>query len=157
MNNLIPSNITIINSEIDKELRYRKSTRLKFDVLAIQVVYNMLLGSFILIDLDQQVRNALINGIHITKWLDEDHMGIIRTVDMLQALPVTPIKGNNKASTFIWNADSLQWEMEGDARIIFKNKKVEPTVAINNHVCKTCKETRVSKTERLCWRCGNAL
>lgn len=30
-------------------------------------------------------------------------------------------------------------------------------VAINNHVCPTCKNDRCSKSERSCWKCGNAL
>lgn len=29
--------------------------------------------------------------------------------------------------------------------------------AINNHVCPTCKNNRVSKTENSCWSCGNKL
>jgi hypothetical protein len=152
------SNLGSINIEIDRALRYVKSTRIKFDVLAKRVVYNMILNGCITTSLDQHVHNALIDGIHTTKWLNEDHMGIMRTVDIQQALPVTPIKGNNKANPiFTWNADSLQWETDGHAIPTFKPKKVEPMVAINDHVCKTCKETRVSKTERLCWRCGYAL
>lgn len=29
--------------------------------------------------------------------------------------------------------------------------------AVNDHVCPTCKNTRCSKTEKTCWRCGNNL
>lgn len=31
------------------------------------------------------------------------------------------------------------------------------STAINDHVCPTCKNTRCSKTEKSCWRCGNPL
>jgi hypothetical protein len=39
-------------------------------------------------------------------------------------------------------------------RIIAANK---PDVAINNHICPTCGNTRVSACEKSCWRCGNSL
>lgn len=29
--------------------------------------------------------------------------------------------------------------------------------AINNHICPTCKNDRVSKSEKSCWKCGNKL
>jgi hypothetical protein len=29
--------------------------------------------------------------------------------------------------------------------------------AINDHTCPTCKNTRVSKCERMCWKCGGVL
>lgn len=29
--------------------------------------------------------------------------------------------------------------------------------AMNNHTCPTCKNTRCSKSEIICWRCGNRL
>ncbi|MDD5374454.1 hypothetical protein [Acidithiobacillus sp.] len=32
-----------------------------------------------------------------------------------------------------------------------------PTKAVNNHTCPTCKNTKCSRTERLCWLCGNKL
>lgn len=32
-----------------------------------------------------------------------------------------------------------------------------PSAAINDHVCPTCKNNRCSKTEKKCWLCGNPL
>ena len=43
--------------------------------------------------------------------------------------------------------------------ISFPQDKVEtiPAPAINNHICPCCKNDRVSKSERTCWKCGGAL
>jgi len=31
------------------------------------------------------------------------------------------------------------------------------TVAVNNHTCSTCQNTRCSRSEKSCWLCGNQL
>lgn len=32
-----------------------------------------------------------------------------------------------------------------------------PTVAVNNHICPSCKNDRCSKSEKSCWKCGGVL
>src|ERR1700723_4317223 len=32
-----------------------------------------------------------------------------------------------------------------------------PTVAVNDHVCPSCQNNRVSRSEKTCWKCGNPL
>lgn len=34
---------------------------------------------------------------------------------------------------------------------------VQPSVAINDHTCRTCRNDRVSRSEKTCWRCGHTL
>lgn len=36
-------------------------------------------------------------------------------------------------------------------------KNPDPIVQINNHICPTCGNTRVSKSETICWKCGSKL
>lgn len=43
------------------------------------------------------------------------------------------------------------------AAVMHSNQTESVTVAANDHVCPSCKNDRVSKAERTCWKCGSSL
>jgi len=143
-------NKAIIDQAIDYELSYNSRIRVKFAVLLNRVVYRMNYQCNSA-NISAEVHNALINGIHVSKWLNEDHIGIMRTVDMQgsqisgpQSIPVSSL-----STKFVWNDNSGKWELSEE-----DTTKLESTIAINNYTCKRCSETRVSDTEKSCWKCG---
>jgi len=56
------------------------------------------------------------------------------------------------------NKDNRFWTYKviGD-REEFQKTITASGVAINDHVCPVCGNNRCSKTEKICWRCGNSL
>ena len=47
--------------------------------------------------------------------------------------------------------------IEGPIRYVGETLKVESPKAINNHTCPGCGNTKCSKDERSCWKCGGSL
>jgi len=156
----------IIDYDINEVLVFRNAnlnnSRIKFVILKNEVIRKINNRGHNILNLDTEVHNALIWGIHTNKWLHEDHMGIMRICDIQQGgmifnpLPIpSPPNGRYTPYYLTWNADKNQWDMSPAApTATLQPKKVDPTVAVNDYTCLRCSNTKVSKTEKSCWKCG---
>jgi hypothetical protein len=75
-------------------------------------------------------------------------------------------KGPNIETIYVKWDDSAQhsfmWGAPWYFSLLTNDQVKDPIVQtsagpVNDHVCKTCKNDRVSKTEVRCWKCGNKL
>lgn len=57
-----------------------------------------------------------------------------------------------KNSDGFWNGG-----MKKERFIVVHGVAVNPTVAVNDHTCPSCKNDRCSKSEKTCWKCGGVL
>ena len=70
------------------------------------------------------------------------------------AIPAVFAASHTNIPGTAWAKDRFEFVFENAQN---KASLMEQSIAINDHVCPTCKNKRCSKSELVCWRCGNKL
>lgn len=73
----------------------------------------------------------------------------VPTIKTIAAAPIT------LKSLDFWNIPNIPPILDNTKQKMHNLNDKAP--AINNHICPTCKNNRCSKSESICWRCGNKL
>lgn len=56
-----------------------------------------------------------------------------------------------------WEEDNSKSIRNIASAVCINTNLMQPEIAINDFICKTCKNDRCSQSEKTCWKCGNLL